>query len=195
MSSTVFLPPPRIVLGAICVAALLPLSLAAYGAYKEGPMPNMTGGFGDSTCRLCHMDNPLNAPRGKLSISGVPVAFTPGQKYDIGVLLQRKGMHRGGFEISARFPSGQQAGTWRTLDNSVQIQRSQDDALEFPQHTSSGSTAAVEGTISWKVEWTAPATAASPVQFNLAANASNDDASPLGDYIYVLEKHSLPKRR
>jgi hypothetical protein len=37
----------------------------------------------------------------------------------------------------------------------------------------------------WTMEWTAPSTGAGPVQFNVAANASNNDDSPLGDFIYM----------
>jgi hypothetical protein len=44
------------------------------------------------------------------------------------------------------------------------------------------------------MEWTAPAAAAGVVQFNVAANASNNDDSPLGDYIYVKTVRSSPSR-
>jgi len=42
------------------------------------------------------------------------------------------------------------------------------------------------------MNWPAPAAAAGPVQFNVAANASNNDDSPLGDYIYVKAVRSTP---
>jgi hypothetical protein len=40
------------------------LGQASAAAFKEGPYPNVTGGFGEQSCRLCHLDNPLNAPAG-----------------------------------------------------------------------------------------------------------------------------------
>jgi len=46
----------------------------------------------------------------------------------------------------------------------------------------------------WTVEWTAPSLATGPVQFNVAANASNNDDSPLGDYIYVKAVRSTPQK-
>ena len=176
------------------------LSLAATaGAFKEGPYPNVTGGFGEQSCHLCHLDNPVNAPGGAVALEGVPSTFTPGQTYPITVTITREGMRRGGFEIGARFASGRQrgkqAGTWRLLDARVQlIPGAVDKALTFVQHNLMGSRAASAGANTWTIEWTAPATAAAPVQFNVAANASNNDDSPLGDFIYLTAVRSLPAR-
>lgn len=185
----------RIVLLSVVVPIVLPLCLVAF---SSGPMPNMTGGFGDSTCRSCHLDQPLNAPGGTLSIAGIPAAFEPDRTYSITVRLEREDLRRGGFEIGARFASGseegRQAGTWRPLDPRVQVQRSSDGTLLFAQHTTAGTLADHRGDLRWTFEWTAPARASAPVQFNAAANASNDDASPLGDFIYTQEQRSLPAR-
>jgi hypothetical protein len=49
-------------------------------------------------------------------------------------------------------------------------------------------------TNTWTIEWTAPAGATAPVQFNVAANASNNDDSPLGDYIYLKSVRSQPSK-
>src|SRR5436309_2108435 len=80
------------------------------GAFKEGPYPNVTGGFGEQSCHLCHLDNPVNAPGGTLTLEGVPAAFTPGQTYALTVTIAREGMRRGGFEIAARFAAGKNKG-------------------------------------------------------------------------------------
>lgn len=66
--------------------------------------------------------------------------------------------------------------------------------LTFVQHNQTGSRAATQGTNTWTMAWTAPSAAAGPVQFNVAANASNNDDSPLGDYIYVTMARSTPAR-
>jgi hypothetical protein len=72
------------------------------------------------------------------------------------------------------------------------VQPSKDKRLLFAQHTTVGTVTPERGTLRWTLEWTAPAAAPSPVRFNLAGNASNDDASPLGDYIYLSESMSRP---
>jgi len=181
----------------IPVAGFL-LSLAASAAaFKEGPYPNVTGGFGEQTCHLCHLDNAVNAPGGLLTLSGVPAVFTPGTVYPITVAIARDDMRRGGFEIAARFASGKykgrQAGAWTLTDARTQlIPGAVDKALTFVQHNLAGSRAATSGANTWTIEWSAPADAPAPVQFNVAANASNNDDSPLGDYIYLKTARSRP---
>jgi hypothetical protein len=175
---------------------VLPLAAAAF---KEGPYPNVTGGFGEHSCHSCHLDNPINAPGGRLEINGVPPAYVPGQAYRITVAIARQGLERGGFEIGARFASGtqkgKQAGAWRPLDARVQlIPGAVDKSLTFVQHNLAGSRVGAPGASQWTIEWDAPAHAGGPVQFNVAANAANDDDSPLGDFIYLAVARSVPGR-
>ena len=180
------------------VVFLISLPLGA-AAFKEGPYPNVTGGFGEQSCRLCHNDNPLNAPGGTLVLDGVPASFVPGRTYPITITIQREGLRRGGFEIAARFAGGKQkgrqAGTWRIADNRAQfIPGAVDKSLTFVQHTLLGSRTPTPGSNAWSIEWQAPAGATSPVQFNVAANASNNDDSPLGDFIYLKSVRTAPAR-
>ena len=159
-------------------------------AFREGPLPNVTGGFGEPSCHSCHFDNPVNAPGGSLAVKGVPHTYAAGHEYEISVTLTRAGLARGGFEIAARFASGpekaKQAGTWRAAAPRLQVVASKlDPIVLFVQHTTAGSVAPSPGSTSWTMSWVAPAAATAPVQFNVAANAANDDASPLGDYIYL----------
>lgn len=179
------------------IAALLATLTLGLAAYREGPLPNMTGGFGEPSCQSCHFDNPVNAPGGSLALDGLPAQFVPGRDYEITVTLKREGLKRGGLEMSARFAegadSGRQAGAWRAPAPRLQIVPSKTDpSLMFVQHTTAGTLCSQSGSNSWTMTWTAPP-AAVPVQFNVAANATNDDASPLGDYIYLLERRANPK--
>lgn len=182
------------------MAAVLIALPAAALAFKEGPYPNVTGGFGEQSCHLCHLDNDVNAPGGSVELSGVPPRYAAGQTYTLTVKVAREEVRRAGFEISARFASGRlrgrQAGAWRVLDARAQlIPGAVDKALTFVQHNLAGSRTATPGSNSWTLEWTAPSSAAGPVQFNVAANASNNDDSPLGDYIYLRSVRSLPAPR
>jgi len=183
---------------ALFTAYLISLPLAA-AAFKEGPYPNVTGGFGEQSCHLCHLDNAINDPDGSLDVSGVPPAYTAGATYPVTVTVKRDGLRRAGFEIAARFASGRQrgrqAGAWRLVDARAQfIPGAVDRALTFVQHNLAGSRTTTPGSNTWTVEWTAPPTASSPIQFNVAANASNNDDSPLGDYIYVKSLRSAPSK-
>jgi len=187
---------PRILAPAALFVIGVPLAAAAF---KEGPYPNVTGGFGEQSCHLCHLDNPVNDGEGEVTLSGVPQTYVPGERYPITVGLRREGLRRGGFEIAARFASGRnkgrQAGSWTPQDTRVQlIPGAVDKALTFVQHNLMGSRVSTTGANTWTVEWTAPAASAGPVQFNVAANASNNDDSPLGDYIYLKMLRSVPRR-
>jgi hypothetical protein len=189
-----------VIFGALAsITATLPL----VAAYNNGPIPGRTGGFDGPTCHACHQDNELNAPGGQVTLNGVPERYTPATPYRITVKLERSGLEAGGFSIAARFESGerrgQQAGDWKTEDAHVVIEEGRvppgakpAPRILYPQHATKGTRTATPGEISWSLTWIAP-TASAPVQFNVAANASNDDASPLGDFVYLREVRSLPE--
>jgi hypothetical protein len=181
------------------IAFLISLPIAA-SAFKEGPYPNVTGGFGEQSCHLCHLDNPVNDRGGSIEVTGVPPTYIAGQTYPITIKVVREDLERGGFEIAARFASGRQkgrqAGMWKITDGRAQlIPGAVDKALTFVQHNLAGSRTRTIGTNSWNVEWIAPSLASAPVQFNVAANASNNDDSPLGDFIYLKSARSVPVRQ
>lgn len=176
----------RIIVPPAIVLVALPLALIAY---RDGPPPDMTGGFGEMTCQSCHSDQPLNDPDGVLEIEGVSGQFTPGRTYRITIRLRRENLRRGGFEMSARFASGpdrgKQAGGFLPLGAAVKVIHSETDPrLEFIEQTSEGALAALRGVIEWTFEWAAPMEGSTPVEFDIAGNASNNDSSALGDYIY-----------
>src|SRR3954467_8071617 len=97
----------RILVPVLAIVILLPIAALAF---KEGPYPNVTGGFGEQSCHLCHLDNPVNAPGGSVELSGVPPRYVAGETYAITVTISREGLRRGGFEIAARYASGKQRG-------------------------------------------------------------------------------------
>ncbi len=107
------------------LAAFVIASPLAASAFKEGPYPNVTGGFGEQTCHLCHLDNAINAAGGAVTLDGIPPSFRPGQTYPITVTISREGLRRGGFEIAARFAGGRkkgrQAGVWQLRDARAQL--------------------------------------------------------------------------
>jgi hypothetical protein len=183
--------------GAACafLIALSGLALTA-GAFVEGPFPAMTGGFGEPSCHFCHFDNPIDDPAGRLVVSGPPASYVPGERYAIKITLKRPGMSRGGFQMAARFADGEeagrQAGQLGPADEGVQIVHEDDKPIEYAQHTAPSTLARAEGELEWVVRWRAPANPLGPVVFHIAANAANNDASPLGDFIYLAEAHSQP---
>jgi hypothetical protein len=62
--------------------------------------------------------------------------------------------------------------------------------IHYAGHTEPGSRLAAPGAAEWPIVWTAPASG--PITFSAAANAADDDRSPMGDYVYALERAAQP---
>ena len=161
-------------------------------ASASGPVPARTGGFGEMTCYQCHWDNPLNDLAGRISLSGVPEAYTPGERYLITVAIAHPELVKGGFQMAARFEDGRNAGAFRSPDELTASVPDEDGRVTYIQHTTAGSRKTTDRQAQWSVEWMAPA-GGGAVVFHLAGNASNGDASPLGDFIYTTSATSRPR--
>lgn len=166
-------------------------------SFKEGPPPGHTGGFGEPTCRQCHSDAGLNEPGGDLSITGAPITYEAGRTYQLEIVLRRAGMLRAGFQLAARFTeSGAVAGALAPVDARTSVIWDTLSHVSYIEHTAIG-TDLLGDSGRWLVRWAAPATArgGGAVSFNVAANAANDDDSPLGDFIYATALRVAPPRR
>jgi hypothetical protein len=150
---------------------------------RERPPEAHTGGFGEPTCQECHLGEPLNQPPGAVRIIGLPDAYEPGRRYELAVQLTAPQLQVGGFELAARFADAHQAGHFEATTAGAVVTRSQ-ASIEYITHTLEG-IAANRDTVRWAIIWTAPSNETRPVVFHLAANAANDDASPLGDHIHT----------
>ncbi len=156
--------------------------------YSDGPPPGHTGGFDEPTCRSCHSDNPINDPSAWLRVDGVPATYEAGREYEIELTLSRAGLGSGGFQLAARFITGDgagaQAGDFQVPDNRVQIVNHGRPEVQYVQHSDRGTRMAGPDTVSWHLQWTAPLEPGQVV-FHLAANAANNDASEFGDFVVL----------
>ena len=171
---------------ALPVLLLTPVVAAAY---SDGPPPAHTGGFGEPTCAACHL--PPDPPaEGRLEIEGVPSAYRPGGRYRLAVVLEDPALERGGFELSARTPGGEQAGTLRAVDERVEVVSGEPGAVEYARQSAAGvrpgDPRRSPPRIEWRLLWIAPDGEPAPeVRFHAAANAANYDDSELGDTPYA----------
>ena len=159
-------------------------------AYPYGAPPGSTGGFGESTCQMCHVGGDLNEAGGSLAVDGLPERYTPGETYRLIVRLRRGEMGAAGFQLSARTDAGAQAGRLAGTGMQTQVQAS--GGVQYAGHTEAGSAPASPGAAEWAVQWTAPARGAGRVRIHAAANAADGDRSPIGDHVYAVEKALLP---
>lgn len=158
------------------------------GAYPEHLTGAYSGGFGEETCRSCHFDYDLNPDDGRLVVSGIPGRISGGENIEIQIRLERKELGRAGFQLSARYSDGKQAGHFDPgADDRIMFSKAVPDTLEYIQHSQRGSEPLSEHKTSWSLTWVAPDSLAGPVVFNIAANAGNGDQSEFGDFIYAEE--------
>lgn len=154
--------------------------------YPEHIAGAFTGGFGEQSCHSCHFDYDINQPEGEFTVSGIDESYEAGQTYTISLQVKRDDMNRGGFQMTARFEDGSQAGEFELTDNLTTTPNIAND-ITYLQHAV-GEVEAENGQKSWEIIWTAPGQADQPITFHMAANAANGDASAFGDWIYLMKR-------
>jgi len=162
-------------------------------AFSAGPLPQLTGGFGEKTCVLCHTSHDLNEGRtlgGVFHILGVPKTYIEGTSYPITVIIGHPGQSRWGFELSVRHtPSGAQAGRLSPVDEMTQVK--EEGGIQYIEHTSIGNRQhTMDGPVEFHFNWVAPDPSGGPVLVNAAGNAANANGDPSGDYIYTAGAYS-----
>lgn len=102
------------------------------------------------------------------------------------VELARPGTSRGGFQLSARYAdgpeAGRQAGRFRVDGRMAAVTR--EGGVDYVHHTPESTRSATADTLRWEIRWMPPERPVAPVVFHVAANAAND-ASEFGDRIYT----------
>lgn len=169
-------------------AALATLGAISLHAYSEGPPPRHTGGFGEPNCAACHI-GPVNRASGRVTILR-PDVYTPGQSVPITVNIQDTdpGRNRWGFQMSARFRDGRQAGRLlRGANTEVVTSNSVQYAYHAPAQFLTGNS------YTYTLTWEAPADSSSgDVIFNAAANAANGNGiQDSDDHIFLTEAAAL----
>ena len=168
---------------------------AAGAAYRDGPPPAHTGAFGEPDCGACHFDAARDDAEGEVDLQA-PDRYRPGRAYDLEVGIRRPGIAAGGFQLSARFADGPEAGgpagTLEPLTPRTGIRR--EGGVAYASHTADGVSAEQAGEIRWAVRWTAPCRARGPVAFDVAAQAANDDDSEFGERLYTTRRVAGPVR-
>jgi hypothetical protein len=167
---------------------------AARGAaYADGAPPGFSGGFGEPSCHACHFQEEVNAPPGRVVLSGVPDEYAAGARYPLTVTLTRAGMRSGGFQLTARFAEGGgQAGAVQPGagdDTRVKVERP--EAIEYAGQRRAGARPVADDALRWTLVWTAPSPGRA-VQFHVAANAADSDETASGDVVYTTAATSRP---
>jgi hypothetical protein len=174
----------------LVVAAASAAALAAgrLPHHSQGPQPGHTGGFGEPDCRACHFDYPLNDGAATIRLDTLPGVYEPERTYALQLSATHPDLERGGFQLTARFEDGTQAGRFVISDSTVlRVQHLR--GIDYLSHTLAGAGQVKNHEAVWRFDWVAPASDRRVV-FNLAVNAANHDASEFGDRIFTRTFHS-----
>jgi uncharacterized protein (TIGR03437 family) len=157
-------------------------------ARSTQPPVARTSGFGEPNCVSCHA-GAVNPQGGHLSLEA-PAYYVRGASYPIRVTITDTsgGRARWGFQVSARFTNGAQAGTFAAVGPNTTVLTAND--VQYATHLNAPRNQP-GATYSYSVMWTAPAEAGSgEIIWHAAGNAANDNAASSGDRIYTVEGRS-----
>ena len=159
------------------------------GAFGGGPPAARTGApalgsnAAEITCTACHRSFALNDPGNMLTITA-PDSYTPGTDVTVTVTIQRAGLIKFGFQLTALDDQGNKAGELVVTDiPRTQLQSTTTPVRQYINHTAAGNVAVETGKNTWSFTWRPPATAVGRVVFYAAANAANSSSTNVGDYI------------
>jgi hypothetical protein len=118
----------------------------------------------------------------------LPAWYEASHTYRLTVLLTRPAMQASGFQLSVRThdPSGRQAGELGPTDDRTALAAGPSVRAQYLQHSRKGTGLWAADTARWEFLWRVYE-GMGPVVFHIAANAANDDNSPLDDFIYTRE--------
>ena len=159
----------------------IPAFLLLY-SYTGGSPGGKTGSPGDggATCTQCHAGT-AQAQGGLISTTIPFSGYEPGQTYTVTVTESLNGISKYGYELTAESSGGIKQGTFTVTDPARVKKVNGGNAVT---HTSGG-TVASGGSISWSVDWTAPAAGTGQITFYTAVNATNSNGGTSGDQIYT----------
>ena len=175
----------------LTIGAAVVLSTAAAAApFLAGAPPGFTGGWGEAHSGQCHYGSAVGDPEGSLTIAGLPHRYAAGQTYAFTVTLRHPVLERGGFQIAARFRDGALAGSSAGIlkgdpGRVPTLSTSTNPVIAYLTHTDVATKTDTPHLARWRLAWTAPESADTPVMLYVAANAANGDDSPFGDVVYV----------
>ena len=183
---------------AAAIGTVLPVLLMAYlGGLDAG----VAGVPEEDSCTDCH--------RGAAGQGSVTVTFpgahtyTPGAKQHLVVNIADPVQRRWGFQLTVRQASSSstQAGTFTPgADGYTQLVCTQTNfrsqafgdtcatngmALQYIEHTESGSRLGTIGAVTFEFDWTPPANDMGDLLVYIAALAANGDGTPMGDHTYT----------
>jgi len=175
------------------LAAALAVPLVG-SAFSDGAYGGFSGAPGEETCRHCHKSFPLNSGGGSLTIDGFPDVYATGETYHVTVTLASPTAVEWGFQATvlsgANAPVGKLLVTDREHTKIVpgifKLER------RYVEQKHAGHFEGQRDAASWTFDWRAPKKDKGAITIYASGNAGNGNDKPTGDFIYFVQRTSLP---
>ncbi len=153
--------------------------------------------FRENSCVECHAGGSANSGPGRVALTfngTTATTYATGSSVPIQITITDTGggRRRWGFELSARFSDGTQAGDFANVSNATAVFSEQ--SLSFPSGgtirwaTHNIAQSFVGTSFTFSITWNAPASSAKgDVIFNVAGNAADGSLDDTNDRIYTAE--------
>ena len=124
-------------------------------------------------CTVCHSGN-VNSGNGSIEFSGLPIYYTPGQVYQIEVVVE--GTNSRGYGFQATSQAGNIAVGSFALNNNSNYAEINGNYIQQDSRNPSGS---------WVFDWVAPSTDVGEITFSGSGLATGGSSSTSGDNAYT----------
>ncbi len=160
-------------------------------SYTSGASPAYTGAISEGNCTSCHSSyslvtsgNQWNRIRMRSNIPST--GYLPDSTYTITITYAESGISKFGFQLTALDTTNAAAGTFSTADNRTSTSSTSVSGKTryYIGQTTTGSARVATDSTAWSFKWKAPSTNVGKVKLYTTVNASNDNSSSSGDYIY-----------
>jgi len=152
-------------------------------AFPTGAPPGYTGAVGEADCSHCHSGE-LDGIPPEFELQGLDQEVTAGARRVLTLLLSHPDMQVAGVQISVRLDGS----SIKHIDHlhSTGLKPVLNDGIVYLNHTAP--IPAKAGQVTVTIEWNVPQVPGGAV-INVAVVAGNDDESPLGDSVAIIEQH------
>jgi hypothetical protein len=157
-----------------------------YAVYANsmGSPGGKTNSPGDgASCVQCHTQTFVPSATVTISAPALAGGYVPGQTYTINAAISGTSSSKIGFEVTAeRDLNDAKIGTIIITDPTRTITVNSGNAIT---HNSAAGTTATSGTNAWTFDWTAPTAGTGDITFYGAFNATNNNSTMSGDFVYM----------
>lgn len=164
----------------ILAALAVPVLLITYSFSGGSPGGQSGSPLDGSDCTSCHQGGSATQQEGWITTNIPSEGYMPGATYTITAMGTHSGVVKFGFELTAENAGGK-VGTLAVTESARTQLTNGNNAIT---HTAGG-TAPSGNSITWAMDWTAPAEGEGPVTFYSSFNAANGNGGNSGDVIYL----------